>query len=290
MNSTLKKILVPIDFSEQSLIALNQSYNLARHFNAEITLLYVIEELDIISKIFSKHADETIKKTIQEKLDVLVAETEKKSKVTVTSLIAKGAVYEKIVELAEVLNATFIIMGCTNKKKFIGSNALRVVREANCAVITIHGKQHRDGCKNIVLPLDLTKETKEKVSKAIELAKSGTGAAIRIVSVLFTTDEFIVNKLTRQLTQVKHFIESMDIVCTAEIIKSTKGHESLAHSILDYANKVEADLIMIMTQQEVDFTKYFIGSAAQEIINNSNIPVMSIIPSIKKDTSSFTPY
>lgn len=294
MSSSVKKILVPVDFSEQSIIALNQSYNLARHFHAEITLLYVIEELDIISKFFSKHQDEDIKKAIQEKLDILAAETEKKSKINVTTLIARGTVYEKIVELADLLNAAFIIMGCTGKdgikRKFIGSNALRVVREANCPVITIHGKHHRDGCKNIVLPLDLTKETKEKVSKAIELAKVGTGAAIRVVSVLFTTDEFIVNRMTRQLAQVKQFIEKSEVECTAEIVKGIKGEESLAQNIIDYANKVEGDLIMIMTQQEVDFTKYFIGSAAQEIINNSNIPVMSIIPSMKKDTTVFTPY
>ena len=37
-------ILVPIDFSEQSIIALGQSYNLARLHKAEITLLYVMEE------------------------------------------------------------------------------------------------------------------------------------------------------------------------------------------------------------------------------------------------------
>ncbi len=45
-----------------------------------------------------------------------------------------------------------------------------------------------------------------------------------------------------------------------------------------------------MTQQELDFTDYFIGSAAQGVINGSDIPVLSITPSPKKDTSSFVPY
>jgi nucleotide-binding universal stress UspA family protein len=44
---------------------------------------------------------------------------------------------------------------------------------------------------------------------------------------------------------------------------------------------------MIMTQQEVGFTDLFISSAAQEIINNSEIPVLSIRPTVKKDTSVF---
>jgi hypothetical protein len=47
---------------------------------------------------------------------------------------------------------------------------------------------------------------------------------------------------------------------------------------------------MIMTQQETDFTERFIGSAAQDIINNSPIPVCSIIPNIKRNTVVFTPY
>ena len=174
-------------------------------------------------------------------------------------------------------------------KRFIGSNALRVVRSSKIPVISIKGQHHRKGCQNIILPLDLTKETKEKVNKAIEFAKR-FGSTIRVVSVLFTSDEFIVNRLTRQLDQVKKFIEKSAVECSAEIIKSTKGSESLAEVIIDYANKAKGDLVIIMTQQETDYTEYFIGSSAQEIINHSDIPVLSIIPSPSKDTSVFTPY
>jgi nucleotide-binding universal stress UspA family protein len=165
------------------------------------------------------------------------------------------------------------------------------VRESKIPVITIKGKHHRKGCKNIVLPLDLSKETREKVSNAIELSKLFGGATIRVVSVLFTTDEFVVNRITRQLGQVKAFLEKENVECTAEIIKGIKGEETLAQNILEYAQKVDGDLIMIMTQQEVDFTQYFIGSSAQEIINHSNIPVLSIRPVQRKDTTLFpNPY
>ena len=294
MSSPKKQILVPIDFSDQSHIALEQSYNLAREYKAEITTLYVIDDSNILGKLFGKTDEASLKKKIEAKMNELAAETEKKSGIKINVLIARGTIYDKIVEVADLIKAVMIIMGTNgtvgSKKKFIGSNALRVVREAKCPVITIKGKHHRNGCKNIVLPLDLTKETKEKVTKAIELAKLGTGAAIRIVSVLFTTDEFVVNRLTRQLGQVKNFIEKAGIECTAEIVKGIKGEESLGQNIIDYANKVEGDLIMIMTQQEVEFTQYFVGSAAQEIINTSDIPVISVIPSMKKDTTVFVPY
>src|ERR1022692_3485971 len=163
-----KKILVPIDFSDQSHIALDQSYNLAREYKAEITLLYVIEDNGFISKFFSKQQDEEIKKQVEENLKKLASEVEKKTGIHVSTMVARGSVYEKIAEVADMINALFIIMGANGtinvRKQFIGSNALRVVREANVPVITIRGQQHRNGCKNIVLPLDLTKETREKVN------------------------------------------------------------------------------------------------------------------------------
>ena len=287
MPASKNQILVPVDFSEQSLIALDQSYNLAREIKAEITLLYVIEEVGMLAKFFSKQQNEEMRQSIEENLRKLAADVEKKRKIPVNTLVAKGAVYEKIVEVSEMIKATLIIMGCNGsagiKRKFIGANSLRVVRESRVPVITIKGKHHRDGCRNIVLPLDLTKETREKVTKAIELAHLYNGAVIRVVSVLFTTDEFIVNRLTRQLGQVKEQIEKAGVECTAEIVKGIKGEETLAQNIIEYAHRVEGDLLMIMTQQEVEFTQYFIGSAAQEIINTSDIPVLSIIPSMKAD-------
>jgi nucleotide-binding universal stress UspA family protein len=289
------KILVPIDFSDQSLIALDQTYHLAREYHAEITLLHVIEEGGMLSKFFSKEQHADMKKSIQAQLDKLAEQEEKKSKIKINTLIARGTVYEKINEVAELINATMIVMGTNGdegfKKRFIGSNALRVVRESKMPVITIKGKHHRPGCKNIVLPLDLSKETREKVDKAIEMSKLFGGATIRVVSVLFTTDEFLVNRITRQLGQVKTFLEKEKVDCTAEIIKGIKGEETLAENILEYAQRVDGDLVMIMTQQEIDFTQYFIGSSAQEIINHSKIPVLSIRPQSKKDTTVFpNPY
>ncbi len=293
MNSSVNQILIPIDFSDQALIALDQSYNLARFYNAELTLLYVIDEGSTMNRMFHKPIDEeAMKKEIDAKLNELATDVNKKHNVKVNTVIAKGHIYDKILEVGDMINAKMIIMGTHGsvglKKRFIGSNALRVVKEAKCPVVTIKGQHPREGCKNIVLPIDLTKESREKVNYAIELGKL-YGATIRVVSVLFTLDEFVVNRLTRQMDQVKTFIKKADVKCTAEMVKAIKGHESLSHAIVDYASKVDGDLIMIMTQQEGEITPLFIGSTAQGIINNSDIPVMSIVPVVKRDIE-FTPY
>ncbi|MBL4586893.1 MAG: universal stress protein [Flavobacteriales bacterium] len=286
-------ILVPIDYSEQSEVALEQAVSLSKVFHSEIHVLNVVTEEFSLSKLFSDNDKAQFEKRAKARLDEYIKEKSDEYKIDLIPIFMHGKIYDQIVNTADVIDAQFIVMGTagatTLKRKFIGSNALRVVRESHKPVITIKGKHHRKGCQNIVLPLDLTKETKEKVAKAVEFAKR-FGAIIRVVSVLMTNDEFIVNRLTRQLDQVKKYIQEQGVECTAEIVRDTKGDHSSTVSIIDYANKSKGDLIMIMTQQEVGCTDYFIGSSAQELINNSDIPVLSIIPTPKKDSGTIKPF
>ena len=277
-------ILVPIDFSEQSIIALEQSYNLAKLTMADITLINVIESSHILPFLSKKEEDPSIEKKIIKELEKLALDITKRVGIRVSTLVVRGKVYEEIQKAAKKLKTSFIIMGTngnTGIKKFIGSNALRVIRESPCPVITIKGKKHRPSCKNIVLPLDLSKETKEKVNKSIEIAKL-YGSTIHLVSVLTTDDEFIVNKLKRQMHQVDEFIREQIVPCVIEFI----NNEDVGTSVIEYSKKIKADLIMIMTQQEMNWKDLmFISSSAQEVINLSDIPVLSIHPSIKKDTT-----
>lgn len=280
MLSKTNKILVPIDFSDQSLIALSQSYNLANKIGAEIILLYVIEEVNPMIKRLYKELN-GIHDAVLSNLKNLAAEKSKETGLKIEVEITEGKIYSKITEFAKKLEVTFVIMGTRGGEgsKFIGSNANKVVKTAPCPVITIKGKSHNQGCDRIVLPLDLTKETSDKVNQAIFFAKLFK-AEIFIVSILLTGKEEVVNKLKDQLIIVKHYIERNNIECTAEVVKILKSTESLSNAVIKYAEKNNADLIMIMTQQENEIKQLFIGSKAKEVIKNSDIPVLSIKPSI----------
>lgn len=277
-------ILVPIDFSEQSLIALGQSYNLARLTKADISLINIIDESSFQLPFFTKKEDKTLEKKIQKELEKLAADTMHLAGVRVFTMISRGKVYEEIQKAAKKLKCSFIIMGTNGSvglKKFIGSNALRVIREAPCPVITIKGKKHRPGCKNIVVPLDMTKETKEKVKNAIEFSQL-FGSVIHLVTVLTTDDEFIVNKLKRQMQQVFDHIKNLSIPCSMEFLNGSE----ISEEVIQYSKKIKADLVMIMTQEEINWTDImFISSSAQDIINRSDIPVISIKPKDKKNTT-----
>jgi len=286
------QILIPIDFSEQSIIALEQSLRLATFYRAEITLIYVIEEGGGMLKLFSK-GEQANEKEIEAKLADLAAISSKKYNIKINTVIAKGDMLEKILETADKIGAKFIIIGSYSsddklQKKTIGGSAIRIVKEAACPVITIKGKSNRAGCKNIVLPIDMTKESREKVKNAIDFAKL-YGSTIRVVSILYHLDKDSAFRLSKQVEHVKHFITEAGVPCTVALLRDVQPKHTVADSIIEYADKIQADLIMIMTQQEDEMKPLFKDSAAHEIIDKSDIPVMSIVPTIKQ-SSGFSPY
>ena len=280
-------ILTPIDFSEITLVALDQALNLAKVIKAKVTLINVIEDHGFFNKYISSKEQSDHKKSTETKLNELVKKKTKESGIEINTVIAKGKIYDKINEVAEMIGATLILMGTSGSMglmKFIGSNTLRVIRESKIPVISIKGKEIIKGLNSILLPLDLTKETIEKVSKAIWLSKLYGNAPVEVVSVCTTKDSLLTKKIKRQEQQVVDFLRQKGIKCNGEMI-SNLGGKTVAQAILDYAKKVNAGVIMIMTQQETDITEMFIGSSAQGIINNAEIPVMSVVPAPKKGTS-----
>ena len=269
-------ILVPTDFEEQSLIALSQCYNLARFTRSTIYLMHV----------FEKQED---KEAATAKLEALAKETHQKSGLAVKTILGSGNPFVEINKTIDSLNPVLIFIGLTSTfsaKGVLGQNAFRLVRESEAPVITIRGKVHRDGCKTILLPLDLTKETREKVGKAIEFAKY-YGTKIQVLSVLNKSQEVYENKLLAYSNQVKRFIQEKGVECGNKTVRG----KNIVELINSYAKEVDADLIMIMSKAELNFKEYFIGTTAQQLIGTSEIPVLSIRPMVRKDTSTFaTPY
>jgi len=281
----MKRILIPVDFDLQSLLAIEQSQNLARLLNAELTLLFVHEQSGIFSGFFSSEANKDILFKIEEKLLELASKTALNTGLKVNARLETGRIYSKILEVAKEIRADYIFMGTHSTAEGdeegprIGANTSRVIRSAKCPVITINGKHHYNGCRSILLPLDLSKETRQKVTLAIEIARL-FGSKIKVVSALWSkNDPEIVMRLNQQLLQVENFIQEAGLECTAEIIQSQDGERTLVPTLLKYAHEQQdIDLIVIMTQQEIGFVEFFVGSHAQEFIRLSDIPVLSMIP------------
>ncbi|MDD4087619.1 MAG: universal stress protein [Bacteroidales bacterium] len=285
MSEKAISLLIPVDFNEQSLIALEQSYNLARLLQTELVLLYVHEERDFLNSLFSGEQKQQITKDINHRLEEIASEVSKKTGLRVMPVVKRGKVHSAILETAEQFNSRFILMGTndalteTEKYGMIGSNTSKVIRQSKIPVITFNTKTHFDGCRSILLPLDLTKDTRQKVTHAIKMARL-FGSTIQVISVLWDADsKSIQQQLKAQLFQAQNFIQEAGIKCKATLLETGSSTQDLVPAILNYSRDQEdIDLIMIMTQQENRLVEFFIGSAAQQIIRESTIPVMSIIP------------
>ena len=263
-------IIIPIDFTKQSLFAIKQSYNLAKYTHSKLILLHVYE----------KNGEESF-----EALAKLSKQTEQESGVPTEFMNLKGDVYAETDRIAEEVKATLIIAGLESHMRFrniIGSSASKLIRKAPCPVITIRGNEHRDGCENILLPLDLSPESRDKVDVAVQFAQY-FGASIRVLGVFNEVDTEYENNLLAYTFQVKQFIKSKGISCTNKSVAS----KDIAQTVVDYANKIEADLIMIMNKPSLSVGEFFGGTDTQKIVDISNIPVMTIQPMERESMFSF---
>ncbi len=285
------KILVPVGFSEQSLAALKQACLIAKIKKSEVIILSVIEEQSKISGLLIDNPFEEIRSKVKDKLDEISEMHSSKFSVKVDSMVASGKIYEQIVEVSSMINANLIVMGTNGSpkgviKKFIGSNAERVVRLSNIPVITIKENTSTENFDNIILPLDLGKETKEKVTFAIEYARYWN-STIRIVSVFLKDNTNEKNILIKNLNQVSNFISNAGVKCTSELIEGEKK-QSLGDFVINYEKKFDSDLIIIMTKKEELVLSNNLSVTSRYIIHNSKIPVMSIKPKPRKFITSPT--
>ena len=276
------KILVCIDFQEQSLAALHQCYDISRFLKAEVVLLYVIESTDLFSKLFGSDMEQT-KAEVKQRLVNLIDKECATSNLKFSYVIRVGKVSESIIETAKEINARFIIMGKNGStsgiKKFLGSNTTKVISESDFPVISVKG-EHSIGYKNIILPLDLSESTKEKVASAISFSKF-FGSHIHIVTVHSVGIIYQATNLYNRIKKIEKIFHSNGIECTHKLFK--RADKDDYEYVLDYSREVNADLIMIMTHQEGKVRDYYIGAFAHHIINESEIPVLSLTPTLPQN-------
>ncbi len=283
MSASIYNILIPIDFSDQSIQALKYAKAIIGKQQTTVYFIFVIDqnEIEIKNNDFSDKDD--LKKSFEQKLiRIIEQEWSNCTNYTWVLFVEQGKVYDRVLEKAASVNAGLIIMGCNSagdyKNRFLGSNSLRIMR--TCPIPIMLANQYSQLSKfiNITLPIDLSKEARQKLEKAIAMAKLDSDIVIHVVCVVFDADEYLINRMGQKLTQVKSVLDKHKIKYSAEIVKTSLEFESLGEIIADYARKIESDVIMLMTQQELSYTPYFVSSLAQEIINISEVPVMTIAP------------
>ena len=282
METTKKNIaLVPIDFSDVAQNALDHAISIAKIFDNEIALLHIVDLGSIFASMFTNEDNiRLIEEALENRMGKLKQQIWDEHKIECRIVMKQSrSVYKTIVETADELGCDSIVMGTYGAegiKQIIGSNSSRVISHADVPVIVVKEKRFGDGYQNIVFPVDLSFETRQKVRWAIHLAKK-FNSTIHIIS-FKESDEFLQHKIHANISKVEEQFNEVGVKYTSFFLEDSSG---FAKETIAYAEKINADLIMIMTQQEEGFSEFIIGSYAQQIVNHSPIPVMTVTPTTK---------
>jgi nucleotide-binding universal stress UspA family protein len=267
MEEHQKLIIVPWDFTVVAEHALAHAVKISRMVGNEICLLHI--------------ADSKIK---QEELASKNALLSKKSKefsdsynLPIACHISKGTIFSAIADFAHDKDASLVVMGTHGMKgmqKLTGSWALKVIVKSKVPFIVVQDPPaDQERYHNIVFPVDFRNENKEKIRMAIFMGKYFE-SKVHILQTV-STDKNILKRTNINMNFAIRYLIQNNI--EYEIHDLPKG--DLAQQTIDFAQKINADLILIVTTKNITFADYIIGASEQYIIaNSSKIPVCCINP------------
>jgi nucleotide-binding universal stress UspA family protein len=273
-------ILVPTDFSEIAHNALGHALKIADVYKNEITLLNIQDEGGLFGLFGSDEKMGLIKEAVDMKMDKLIVESAKSfPNVKINKRFETGKIYRVITEIAEKENFDSIVMGthgASGLQQITGSNASRVINYAKVPVVVVKDQSiSNKGYEKIVLPIDLSRESRQKVSWAVHLAKRFNS----VIHVIYenSSNPEIKGRIFAAVNQTQDILAENNANYIVRGLDEEKYQDSFAEDTLAYATEINADLIMIMTQQEKGFNEFLLGSYAQQIVNHSGkVPVMCI--------------
>ena len=262
-----KRILVPTDFTNVVDYALDHAVKLANTMGAEVHLLHLVPDMDE-------------QEVMQRRLDAEVARAKAiNANVPLKTMLRKGNVYDGIGDAAQEVGAELIIMGTHGMRgmQFItGSRALRVVTNSHVPFIVVQERGLRTGgYRNIMVPLDLKRETRQKVGMAAAMAAYFNGTVHVIVPK--ESDEFLHKQLQDNLLFAKKYFSERNINMEATVADADSN--GFVKAVMEHAVKVDADLIAVMNMVGTNIFGA-LGLPYEEAIitNKAMIPVMMLNP------------
>ncbi len=270
----MKKIIVAIDFSKTSLNALEYALMIAGKAGADVLMAWVDNTVSDESMYEGSPAEER-----KEKVNLFKEiQSEFRDRLPNNKIEYKtkrGKVYTEIANLAKSVDCDLVIAGTHGVSGFeefwIGSNAYRIVTHTPVPVITLRldfkpGEIHR-----IVLPIDSSQETRQKVPFATQMALL-FNSEIHILSLYTTSFKSVKKRVDNYAEQAVNFIKERKIRYKTKALES----DNVTKTTIDYSVSVNADLVAIMTEQETTTANLFLGPYAQQMVNHSPIPILSV--------------
>ena len=269
-------ILVPTDFSEAANTAIDHAAKVASVAGDEVRLLHIINK-DSKSKL--KKAGESLD-DLNAKMRSQIDEIKSKYGVKADSHLRDGSIFTTIGEVAEEIGARLLIMGThgvVGMQHITGAWAVKVITSSPVPTIIVQKKKIADhGYKTIVFPIDASRETKQKVIHAISMAKDFDSEVKLFAS--FEDDEFLINARNNNIAWAENMFKKNGVKYSVEYASENGG--GLAKQTIKYASQVNADLLVILTDDsDVSVSGFVLGPDHEKVINNdAQIATMCVNP------------
>ncbi len=267
MEELKKQIIVPWDFTHVAESALAHAVKIGRMIGNDIGLLHIV---DPNIKVKAEGEKKTLLKHVAE-------DASKMYNLNVTSNVIRGSIFNDIAEFVNNSEASLVVMGTHGMKgmqKLTGSWALKVIVKSKVPFIVVQDPPaDQERYHNIVFPVDFSVENKEKMGMAIFMGKY-FDSKIHILKTM-SKDKSLAKKININLNfAVKYLIQNNIEYEIHEI-----PHGNQAQRTIDFAQKINADIILIMTTKNITMADYILGASEQFIIaNSSKIPVCCVNP------------
>jgi len=282
----MKNIIVPIDFSEESIKGLKVALLFSKHQHTNIQLVYVMKK----SNDFRPVSFEEEKTYARKKLEDIIAQFEPtlKNDSTLRYIIKQGKIYHEVVSQAESYKDSVISMSTHGssgfEELFIGSNAFKIISATDLPVITINKGECPETINRILLPIDISQKSRQKVSYTAIMAKL-FNAEIHVVSVTSSHGKKIMQRLEAYTNQVAGYLHSLKL----PVEKDSLVGDNLTNIIIEYAEKINAELISVMKDPTSTFD-FVSGNYTLQMITKSPMLILNITPKILGHAGSFSTF
>lgn len=284
--SAMTNFIVPIDFSEESMKGLEWALLFSQKQTLNIQMVYVLSN----SSNFQPSVVDQEHKYAQAEFKKLIKEYESRlgNNSKLKYIIKKGKVYREVVNQVNAFKNA-VVSASTHgasgfEELFIGSNAIKIMAATDQPVFTLRQSPIPGQIKKIVLPIKMHRDTRQKATIVADIAEL-FGAELHVISVSSNKNKKDLTRLESYSKQVVNYFNAREL---KSITKTLVG-ESLATLTCTYAEAVDADLIVIMSSA-IDKWNVFFGSYAQQMVNKTTIPLLSITPKEKHLNSGFSTF
>mgnify|MGYP003667786565 CR=1 FL=1 len=273
----MKKILVPVDFSECSEHALKVASDLAKKYDAEIIALHMMGMTDaVLTNMQTQQMLEGIyyvklaQKRFKEFLDKDYLQG-----VSITDAVYNYTDFSEINTVAEGNNVDLIVMGSHGSsgltEVFVGSNTEKVVRHSEIPVLVVKNRHDNFEIKNGVFACDFTSENLKVFKKAMKLYKS-LNAKVTLLYINVPGQNYRSSK--EMENRVRDFLFDADAVHLVDDVDYYSDY-TVEDGIFNYSIKNTIDAIALPTHGRRGLAHFFSGSISEDLVNHSDIPVIT---------------